>query len=230
MLGADVYEILREKGVERLHHANSVTTSCSFLALRGLASRGAVEAARLAQTAQDSDQLDRQFGIWNDIFTDGVDLHQRARRRNLYGPVLFALPLECLLNLPGGFDVLVTKDNPIRWREGQIADDRYFASADDLRAGYSFGDFAKHVVIRAANGILPFPAGRPVEIVLDNANFHWTDSKRGVHEVAVEKLQNAANQARLAVNISPRACRPDCQCGVQGQTGSYDASSAGAMF
>lgn len=229
MLGADVYTVFREKGVEHLHHANSVTTSCSFLMLRGLASRGAVEAAQLRQTVQDSDVLDRRFGIWNDVFTDGVDVHLRARRRNFYGPVLFRLPVGYVMDLPQGTDVLVTRQNPVHWVDGQGLADRYFTTPEDLRAGYSFGDFGCHVVFRTASGLMPFPQGL-IDIILDRPNFIWKENKRPVYEVAVEKLQHSAEQAGLALNIAPRACRPGCVCGEQGQNTGYNPTIVSKMF
>jgi hypothetical protein len=82
MNGRDVYRVLQAKGVNTLHHANSVTTSCTFLRIGGLASRGYVEDRHLAQTPQYSDDGDKQLGLWYHVFTDGVDIHARARRRN----------------------------------------------------------------------------------------------------------------------------------------------------
>ena len=43
MTGSDVYDVLQTKGVNILYHANTVTTSCTFLRIGGLASRGYVE-------------------------------------------------------------------------------------------------------------------------------------------------------------------------------------------
>jgi len=149
---------------------NTVTTSCTFLHLKGLASRAYVEANGLPQTDQYTDALDKTFGIWNDIFTDGVDVHYRggrARGANLYGPVLFELPVAVLLNLPAGSEVMVTKENPANWRYGEPDTEHYFGSLAELEAGYSFGNFKQHIVIRTPTGVLPFGVD-PVVIKLDD--------------------------------------------------------------
>lgn len=91
-----VYEVLAAAGVESIYHANSVITSCQFLRNRALLSRGTVERRGLYQTAQGSDDIDKRFGIWFDVFTDSVDIHDRAKRANLYGPALFVLDSELI--------------------------------------------------------------------------------------------------------------------------------------
>lgn len=116
MKPSDVYEVLKGIGASRLHHANTVTTSCTFLEHGGLLSRGYVESHHLEQTYQPSDDIDQKYGIWDRVFVDHVDIRYRAGRvkgPNQYGPVLFELPLDILLNLPTASDVLVTKMNPI---------------------------------------------------------------------------------------------------------------------
>jgi hypothetical protein len=85
----DVIRTLDRKGNGYLYHANTIRTSCTFLANGGLLSRGAVEARGLQQTPQRSDGDDRRYGVWDDIWLDGVDIHAQARRENVYGPVLF---------------------------------------------------------------------------------------------------------------------------------------------
>src|SRR5262249_31053012 len=141
MNGRDVYRVLQAKGVYTLHHANSVTTSCTFLRIGGLASRGYVEDSHLAQTPQYSDDADKRLGLWYHVFTDGVDIHARGSIRNNYGPVLFMLPLTILQQLPPGTDVLVTRKNPARWQSGESAADRYFTSPQEFDDGYNYGDF-----------------------------------------------------------------------------------------
>ena len=91
-----VFEILKDKGVEHIHHANSVITTCQFLRNGALISRGSIDRYGMFQTAQKSDQLDKNYGIWFDIFTDSVDIHDRAKRANVYGPVLLELDLALI--------------------------------------------------------------------------------------------------------------------------------------
>ncbi len=79
---------LLERGVTEVFHANSVATSCHFIRENSLLSRGTVERLGLKQTSQYTDNADKKYSIWFDVFVDTVDIHQRASRRNQYGPVL----------------------------------------------------------------------------------------------------------------------------------------------
>jgi len=81
MTGAEVHGVLQAAGVTHLHHANTVTTSCTFLQKRGLLSRGWIEYYKLPQIRQSSDDIDKKYSIWNDVFMDGVDIHDRASCR-----------------------------------------------------------------------------------------------------------------------------------------------------
>ena len=94
--------ILESKGIEFLHHANTVLTSAYFLQRGHLLSRGTVEKSGASQTPQKSDELDKKYSLWYDVFTDGVDIHHRAKRKNEYGPVLFELTLDALTSINGG--------------------------------------------------------------------------------------------------------------------------------
>lgn len=221
MTGSDVYDVLRSKAVETLHHANTVTTSCTFLQIRGLASRGYVEDRRLPQTPQYSDDADKRLGIWHDVFTDGVDIHARGSIRNNYGPVLFMLPATVLLKLPPGTDVLVTRKNPVHWHSADTPADRYFMSPQELLAGYQYGDFGQHVILRNQNGFLPFD-GSALHLLLD-------DPKRALsggadaYSHAVQRLTAAATAGGLVVHIAKRECRPHCRC-LTGHKLSYETA------
>lgn len=149
MQGKDVLDALKKIGVTHLYHANSVTTSCTFLERGGLLSRGFVEHNGLKQTLQTPDEDDKKFGVWDRIFLDQVDIHERAGKKkapNQYGPVLFPLDLDILLRLPVGSDVLVTKENPIYW-EGRAEADRCFQNAEDLEKHIQKGEFAQMIMI-----------------------------------------------------------------------------------
>jgi hypothetical protein len=127
MLVTDVYEVLTSIGATTLHHANTVTTSCSFLTLRGLASRALVESSGLSQTRQYSDDIDKRYNIWHCVFVDHVDIHSRGGRvkgPNQYGPVLFKLELEALLTLPRDTHIFITKKNPVNFVFGEADDQR----------------------------------------------------------------------------------------------------------
>ncbi|MBK8653103.1 MAG: hypothetical protein IPN20_04190 [Haliscomenobacter sp.] len=85
----EAHRILKSKGVTHLHHANTVTTSKSFLENKALLSREYIEANNLFQTGQDSDRKDKKFGIHGFVFLDGKDLASYFSRPNHYGPILF---------------------------------------------------------------------------------------------------------------------------------------------
>jgi hypothetical protein len=161
MQAVDVYAVLRQIGATQLHHANTVTTRCTFLEQGGLASRGFVEDRHLSQTAQPaSDEIDKKYGIWHDVFLDHVDIHYRAGRvkgPNHYGPVLFILDLDILRRLPTGSDIRVTKSNPVHWFNGQPEGDRWFQSPEELAGNLVFGNFDKMLVIRTPSTMIPFP-------------------------------------------------------------------------
>lgn len=89
-----VAEILKLRGVTSLYHANTVQTACTFLRNGRLMARGVVEERGLIQTPQASDESDRKFGIWYDIFVDAFDIHETLLRRNAYSPALFVLDLK----------------------------------------------------------------------------------------------------------------------------------------
>src|SRR5687768_18349840 len=141
MTPKEVHDVLAKIGAKYLHHANTVTTSCTFLEHGALLSRGYVEDHGFKQTPQESDALDKKFGIWDRVFLDHVDIHYRGGRRkgpNQYGPVLFVLDLTVLLQLPKGTEVGVTKTNPIHWRGNQKDADRWYLTPAELTNNISY--------------------------------------------------------------------------------------------
>jgi hypothetical protein len=63
-----VFDVLESNNVTKLHHANSVVTSCQFIKQRALLSRGTVETMKLNQTDQYSDEDDKRYSLWFDVF------------------------------------------------------------------------------------------------------------------------------------------------------------------
>jgi len=216
MQGADIYAILKRIGATHLHHANTVTTSSTFLEQGGLASRGFVEGHSLHQTSQPSDEKDKRYNIWHCVFLDHVDIHYRAGRvkgPNLYGPVLFLLDLEILLRLPVGSEVFVTKSNPVHWFDNQPVGDRWFQTLDELAANLAFGNFDKMLVIQTPSEIIPFPDGR-AQIALDDPKRRLSSGEDAFAH-AQERLQVAAAAGGIQVSIAPHECRSDCSCAEQ---------------
>lgn len=73
--GNEIKSYLLKKNITELFHANTVTTSLSFISEGGLLSRGEVEKRGLKQTSQLSDDDDKLYNIWNDVFFDSCDVY-----------------------------------------------------------------------------------------------------------------------------------------------------------
>jgi len=213
MDATEVFGVLKGIGATHLHHANSVTTSCTFLEQGCLASRGFVQDRNLKQTPQTSDGIDQKYGIWHRVFVDHVDIHDRAGRvkgPNHYGPVLFVLDLDVLLELPEGSKVLVTKKNPVYWRNEEPDGARWFQNQEELAASLHYGDFDKMLVIQTPSGKLDFP-NRIAQIILDNPQ-RKVSSGQDAYTYAEDRLKKAAKTGQVQVSIIPRTCRYGCTC------------------
>jgi len=151
----ELHQLLTEKGIHFLFHANTVSTSKTFIEQGGLLSRGAIEQNGLIQTVQSSDEIDKLFGVWNDIFLDTVDLHGYFPRQNLYGPVAFKIRTEFMLN--NDYDIWITKDNPINWNQEDTNKERYFENVGELRDNWdNYQRQRKMVTIRNQNNPILF--------------------------------------------------------------------------
>ncbi|MGB8496354.1 MAG: hypothetical protein WCE53_18305 [Candidatus Acidiferrum sp.] len=208
-----VYQVLKGIGATRLHHANTVTTSCTFLEHAALLSRDYVEKHGLAQTNQSSDEIDKKYGIWDRVFVDHVDIHYRGGRvkgPNQYGPVLFVFGLDLLLTLPAGSDVLVTKMNPIYWKDGQSDGDRWYLTPEELAKDIKYGNFDKMLVIQSTDGKVDFP-GKQAQIALDEPQRKLSSGK-DAYAYAEERLRQSAKAGGVTVVINKHDCRLDCTC------------------
>ncbi len=147
--------LLAEKGIQYLYHANTVATSQTFIRIGGITSRGYVETHDLYQSPQESDGKDKEFGVWNDIFLDTVDLHTYHHRQNKYGPVSYVYDRELVLNPE--FEIWITKNNPMYWNANMTDADRYFSSVEELTARWDdYERQRKMMTIRNMNAPLPF--------------------------------------------------------------------------
>ncbi|QNN42934.1 hypothetical protein [Pedobacter roseus] len=176
----EVYRVLREKGADSLHHANTALTSYTFIKEKKLLSRKYVVDHGLQQTSQYTDKSDDKFGIFDDIFMDAVDIHLQAGNRNQYGPILFKFPLELLNTYPLVF-VRVTRQNPSDWSVGQTVEKRYYMSIHDFEKGYALGNFSSMLIFPYINGELDL-MGNLKELVIDSPKLQW-----GVSEMALEQ-------------------------------------------
>ncbi|MCR8656953.1 hypothetical protein [Paenibacillus endoradicis] len=161
-----ILQILKAKGFTHLYHANTVKTACSFLKNGGLYSRGAIEFHNLKQTPQSSDNLDKHFNVWNDIFLDSSDLHIFHNRQNLYGPVLFKFNID-ILSSPDLPPLWVTNNNPIYWDINSPIEDRYFNSIEEFELGYSNQAVREMITLRDTTFPLLFDPYLE-EIILDD--------------------------------------------------------------
>lgn len=203
-----VYEVLKYKGIESIYHANSVITACQFLRSGSLMSRGTVERKGLYQTPQVSDPTDKKKGIWFDIFTDSVDIHDRAKRANFYGPVLFALDLQIIKKSYTGM-VWVTKLNPMKWGHKRH-NRRYFTSKKDLKDNFLYGQFDHMIVFRHCGGELPFKKYLR-KIILDDPSI---ESRSGIdyYSMAYGAIRLAMTDGGINAKITKRECRSSCRC------------------
>lgn len=161
----ELYDLFEEKGVEKLFHANTVATSITFLEEGGLLSRDWIERNERYQTPQSSDDIDKLFDVFDDVFLDTADLHKHFSRQNHYGPVLFQFGLELLLD--ESLEFWVTKDNPIYWAKNSEPSDYYFKNVMELSSRWgTYEKQRKMLTIRKPNNAILF--NYLEEIVLDN--------------------------------------------------------------
>lgn len=210
-----VYDILTSKGVERLHHANSVLTAAAFLQAGRLLSRGNIERGGKLQSSQYTDAIDKKYSIWFDVFTDSVDIHTRARSLNKYGPVLFEIDIDILKSGDTG-KVWVTKLNPTKW-SGKGRDERWFSSKSDLEDNFSYGTFDQMILFRHCGGELDIRKFLK-RIVLDDPKVTWDDGKAtGIDSfsMAYGVLTHALSVGKIKVPIERRVCSTNCTCKSQ---------------
>lgn len=200
---------LLELGVDELYHANSVLTSCQFLKHGALMSRGSIEALGLPQTAQYTDTLDRRYHIWNDVFVDSVDIHKRASRANMYGPVLFVLDTEKLLQDVNSGQIWITRLNPTKWR-GKTQEARWFVDADDWD-DFDANSFDEMVVFRHMGGILPIRNALK-HLVVDAPSNLDERPELDLYSYAAGALKFAMHQGPKQVNVKKRVCVRRCSC------------------
>lgn len=206
MKASVIKEILAYKGVEYLYHVNTVVTSLTYINNGGLLSRGSVEDAGLLQTPQESDYLDREFDVFYDIFFDSVDIHERAKQTNHYGVIAFEFSIDVLDELDD-CDILVTKDNPIRWKSAEDYENNYFTNERDLCDYFFKGNFAQHITIRKPYRPIRFDYLKNIIIEtpyeMENKTFN----------VALESIENALmNNGYNPDLLVFRKCSSDCRC------------------
>lgn len=211
----ELYDFLSRRKFKYFFHANTVKTSCTLIEQKGLLSRGEITKRKLAMAAQSSDDIDKVFNVWNDIFFDIVDLHGYFSRQNLYGPVCFKISNEFLLDkdLP---NICITKDNPIYWEQDMSNEEKYYLTVDEYAA--EFDENMKNRTIQKkmftihdTSKRIPFKKYL-VEVILDNTEVKVNGVS--VFSIAKEALVSAIRKAGFDPNIlKVRKCT-NCYCGT----------------
>ncbi|HDL8224341.1 TPA: hypothetical protein PXQ84_004538, partial [Yersinia enterocolitica] len=189
-----LHEFFLQKNITHLHHANTVATAISFIENGGLLSRGDIERKNAFQTKQASDQEDKLYGVWDDVFFDTADLHGFFPRQNIYGPVLFKFNINFLLCEE--FDIWVTKKNPMYWTDKHSNSDRYFQDISDILRNW--GDYErqqKMITIRKPYKAVLFDYLE--EIIIDDPRVEIYD-EINVYDAAI----TAMNEVIFKNNIS----------------------------
>ncbi len=204
-----IHEILKEKGVSTLYHANSVMASCSMLRNRCLMSPGSADKLGLYHSAQTSAQLGRNFGIWDDVFTAPADIHGLTGTPNRRGPVLFELDIDIIRQTSTG-RAWMTKSDPAVWEINTPHERRWFASANDLDHYFSRDNAEYMAVFRHCAGKLPL-LSHLRRIILDDPN-HCLSGNIDCFSMAYGALRLAMSDGGIQVPIERRACETDCGC------------------
>ncbi|MBQ9086455.1 MAG: hypothetical protein IJY47_04640 [Clostridia bacterium] len=204
MKANEVKECLLRAGVNCLYHCNTVVTALSFLRCGGLLSRQTAERLRLPQTRQGSDEMDKLLGVYNDIFFDSVDIHERAHKINDYGAVLFVYSIDVLDSL-SNYDIGVTHDNPIRWDPDMSESERYFQRKEEF-IYFQKGNFAQHITVR--NISVPLPFDYLYEIVIDNPG----EDRREYLNEALRCIAQTLYDCDLSLSVRVRQCPDHCSC------------------
>lgn len=206
----DVYRILKDNGIEFLYHANSVLTACHFLRSASLLSRGTVQRRGLTQTSQYSDSTDMRRSIWYDIFMDSVDIHNRIRTANAYGPVQFVISIDILESVYTGA-LWITKLNPTKWA-GKSHEQKWFLDKADLLKNFTVGQFDQMIVVRHCGGELDI-RDFLIKIILDDPKLITTAEDVDIYSMAYGALRSASQDADLNIQIERRKCGSGCRCG-----------------
>lgn len=200
-----IKKIFKEKNILNLYHANTMETACTFLENGGLLSRGAVEDRGLHQSSQKSDKKDKEVDVFYDIFFDSVDIHQRRKNLNHYGPVLFVYSIDLIDALPENI-IKITKDNPMYWDKNMLENQKYFLSKYELSNNFFKGRFAQQITLRHQTEPLKFDYLE--QIIIDDPSLQY----KTYLDSAYNHLKSLINKYNLSCSLNIRKCPVDCRC------------------
>ncbi|MEW8470256.1 MAG: hypothetical protein AB2637_17095 [Candidatus Thiodiazotropha sp.] len=205
-----ICEILKDKGVSSILHANSVENSCLFLRNRCLMSRDSIEKLVTQKRPRKANHGTSNYSILNDIFTDTVDIHEQANSVHNHGPVLLELDIEIVNNTYTG-KVWISKSNPMKWDANTHHERKWFVSAHDLEDNFRYGSFDHMVVFRHCAGKLPI-LGYLNRIVLDDPRLRTDRYQVDYFSMAFGALKLAMKEGGFDAPIEKRECTQDCSC------------------
>lgn len=131
----DFFGELAARNITNLYHANSVETSISYFRVMSLLSRQQCETQSLHQSAQWSDDLDKKFGIFDDVFLNISDFHFLFNRANHYGPIAFRINVAKLrdhIRAHPQVGISVTKLLPHKWTDKMDEDEKWLTRVEDV--------------------------------------------------------------------------------------------------
>lgn len=193
--GTEVVNLLRERGFTHIYHANTVATALTYLRNGGLLSRQYVEdhPQTCFQTMQRSDEKDKQFGIYNDIFFDAKNIWE-CNCPCFYGPVIFEYDIQVL---EGKSNVAITKKNP----QNSESEPEYFSSFLEVAEKHSSPgcwEFGEHITLRHQAKV-DFTYLQRVIVYMppENVDLSISDPRNSPYE-ACEDLCRACSAHRIA--------------------------------
>lgn len=202
--------VLQSKNVEYLYHANTTKTALSFIRNAGLLSRGAVDILGEVQTPQYTDDADKRFGVWNDIFFDAVDIHERIRNNNKYGPVLFVYNLEVLKTAKED-GLRIVKLNPSSWNDNTTEEQKFYTDINDFDLHYCRGDFNTQITFNNFTTPLLFACGLE-KIIVDTVRIKYRDIHVGTNMLKAIRDAVVEHSPDELSKICIRSCPIDCKC------------------
>lgn len=206
----EVMTVLNDYKVTHLYHANTVKTACSYLAYKGLFSRQKMEVKGYPQTAQSSDRIDMKYGIYNDIFFDSCDIHNRAHNVNKYGPVLFVFSNKVIYE---ACHIAITRKNPIYWGNSYQLNENehYFTNIEDLRAGFCYGNFGQSITFHNQEQV-SFNTLQGIVLDCLPDDLLRQEKYKQKWDSAYCRLKYFVKQLNKQVPITLRSCDELCQC------------------
>jgi len=176
----------------------------------------------LLQTAQRSDAEDKKFNVWDDVFVDGIDVHQKYKKANSYGPILFVLKLDLLLS-PSCPKLLICKNNPWFWKNDDVLSDRYYSDFEEFDKDYLTNkmlDARLMITFRNPEKNIKLSKFLRIVVIDKPATLFWSEGeKKIVAEVSFDRILTALKGNSLG-HIPLKYRHTDvpilsCKCGFE---------------